>query len=56
MCSQNYKKRLLAPWCVPVRMQHGSPGTDSHWIWFFRIFRKPVEKSRVKYKYDKNNG
>jgi hypothetical protein len=56
-CSQNWEERLLASSCVLARMeQRGSPGTAIHWIWFSRIFRKSVEKNKVKLKYDKNNG
>jgi len=30
--------------CSSFRMeQHGCHGTDSHQIWYFNIFRKPVE-------------
>ena len=52
--SQNCEKRLLAS---SVRMEQlGSHWKDFDEIWYFRLFRKPVEKIQVSLKSDKNNG
>jgi hypothetical protein len=43
--------------CPSVRMEQlSSHWTDFHEIWFFRIFRKSVEKIQASLKSDKNNG
>jgi hypothetical protein len=43
--------------CMSVRMeQPGSHWTDFDEIWYLRLFRKSVEKTKVSLQSDKNNG
>ena len=57
MHSQNCEKWLLALYvCPSIHMEQlGSRWTDFHEIWYWRLFRKSVEKIQVSLMLDKNN-